>query len=146
EAVATPHSGHEVAALLRACDRVGLPVTFRSGGSSLSGQAGTEHLLVDTRRAFRSVTVLDDGRRVRAQPGTTLAVVNAHLAPYGTRLGPDPASETACTIGGLVTNNSSGMTCGTEFNTYRTLESAKLVLPSGTVLDTAHDDADAQLR
>ena len=72
--------------------------------------------------------------------------VNARLAPYGRKLGPDPASETACTVGGVVANNSSGMACGTEFNTYRTLESLVLVLPSGTVLDTGAPDADARLR
>ncbi len=62
--------------------------------------------------------MLDEGRRVRAQPGATVRQVNARLAPYGRRLGPDPASEIACTIGGVVSNNSSGMACGTEENTY----------------------------
>ncbi|WP_309234120.1 FAD-binding protein [Micromonospora sp. ATA51] len=75
-----------------------------------------------------------------------LRQVNNRLAPYGRKLGPDPASESACTIGGVVANNSSGMTCGTEFNTYRTLESLLLVLPSGTVLDTGAPDADERLR
>ena len=51
------------------------------------------------------------------------AQVNTRLARYGRKLGPDPASESACTIGGVVANNSSGMACGTELNTYRTLES-----------------------
>ena len=54
------------------------------------------------------------------------------LAPYGYKLGPDPASWSACTIGGVVANNSSGMSSGTEFNTYNTLESMVFVLPSGT--------------
>ena len=43
-------------------------------------------------------------------------------------------------------NNSSGMACGTEFNTYRTIESMVLVLASGTVLDTAAPDAEQKLR
>jgi D-lactate dehydrogenase len=146
EAVATPRSVPDMARLFAACRDLGVPLTFRSGGSSLSGQGCTEHLLVDTRRGFREVEVLDDGRRVRVQPGLTIGQVNARLAPYRRRLGPDPASESACTIGGLIANNSSGMTCGTEFNTYRTLESAVLVLASGTVLDTAAPDADERLR
>ncbi|MBT2235476.1 FAD-binding and (Fe-S)-binding domain-containing protein [Nonomuraea sp. NEAU-A123] len=142
QAVLVPESAEQVAALLR----TGLRLTFRSGGTSLSGQAVSEHLLVDTRRHFRSIEVLDDGARVRVQPGAVLRQVNARLAPYGRKLGPDPASESACTIGGVVANNSSGMTCGTHANTYQTLESMTLVLPSGTVLDTAAPDADTRLR
>lgn len=142
QAVLVPESAEQVAALLRA----GLPLTFRSGGTSLSGQGVSDHLLVETRRHFRGVEVLDGGERVRVQPGAVLRHVNARLAPYGRKLGPDPASESACTIGGVVANNSSGMTCGTHANTYRTLESLTLVLPSGTVLDTGAPDADERLR
>ncbi|MEV5752224.1 FAD-binding and (Fe-S)-binding domain-containing protein [Actinoallomurus sp. NPDC052308] len=142
QAVLVPRSAEQVGALMRA----GLPLTFRSGGTSLSGQAVTDHLLVDTRRHFRGIEVLDGGSRVRVQPGAVLRQVNARLAPHGRRLGPDPASEAACTIGGVVANNSSGMTCGTHANTYETLESMVLVLPSGTVLDTGAPDADARLR
>ncbi|HPU15995.1 MAG TPA: FAD-dependent oxidoreductase, partial [Polymorphobacter sp.] len=73
------------------------------------------------------------GERVRIQPGVTVKQANARLAAYGRKLGPDPASEAACTIGGVVANNSSGMACGTVENSYRTLESLVVVLPSGTV-------------
>ncbi|MGV9371379.1 FAD-binding and (Fe-S)-binding domain-containing protein [Micromonospora tulbaghiae] len=145
-AVVTPSDAGQVAALLAYGRRTGTALTFRSGGTSLSGQAVTDRLLVDVRRHFRDLSVLDDGRRVRVQPGVVLRQVNARLAPYGRKLGPDPASESACTVGGVVANNSSGMTCGTEFNTYRTLESLVLALPSGTVLDTGAPDADARLR
>ena len=121
------------------------PVTFRSGGTSLSGQAQGRGLLVDTRRGFRAIAVLDDGRRVRVQPGATVRQVNARLAAHGRMLGPDPASESACTIGGVVANNSSGMTCGTTANAYRTVESMVLVLADGSVLDTSAADAGARL-
>ncbi|WP_406674661.1 FAD-binding and (Fe-S)-binding domain-containing protein [Nonomuraea sp. N2-4H] len=142
QAVLVPRDTAQVAALLKA----GLPITFRSGGTSLSGQGVSDKLLVDTRRHFRGIEVLDDGARVRVQPGAVLRQVNARLAPYGRKLGPDPASESACTIGGVVANNSSGMTCGTHANTYRTLASMTLVLPSGTVIDTGAPDADERLR
>lgn len=145
-AVAVAESTEQVAALLRAAGRAGAPVTFRAGGTSLSGQAVTDGLLVDVRRHQAAVEVLDDGARVRCQPGAVLRRVNAALAPYGRRLGPDPASEGACTIGGVVANNSSGMTSGTAATAYRTLESMVLALPSGTVLDTGAPDADERLR
>ncbi|WP_131103864.1 FAD-binding and (Fe-S)-binding domain-containing protein [Ornithinimicrobium sufpigmenti] len=145
--VVRPRSTEEVAAVLRACAGEGMPLTFRSGGTSLSGQAVTEHVLADTRLHFaRDVEVLDDGARVRVAPGVTVRQVNARLAPYRTKLGPDPASEGACTIGGVVANNSSGMHCGTEFNTYQTLDSLVVVLASGTVLDTGAKDAGERLR
>src|SRR5664279_4373563 len=145
-AVVTPERTEQIAALVSASARQGVALTFRSGGTSLSGQAVTNGVLVDTRRNFRRIEVLDSGLRVRVQPGATVSQVNARLARYGRKLGPDPASESACTVGGVVANNSSGMACGTEFNTYRTMDSAVIVLASGTVIDTAAPDADARLR
>jgi D-lactate dehydrogenase len=146
EAVIIAEDAAEVGRLLRAASTSGSRLTFRSGGTSLSGQAATDELLVDVRQRFRRVEVLDDGRRVRVQPGATVRQVNTRLARYGYRLGPDPASEIACTIGGVVNNNSSGMACGITENTYRTLDSLVFVLPSGTVVDSGASDADARLR
>lgn len=144
-AVLTPGSLAELVAALTAAHRAGVPVTFRAGGTSLSGQAGTDGVLIDTRRHFQRVQILDDGARVRCQPGAVLRRVNAMLARYGRSLGPDPASEIACTVGGVVANNSSGMTSSLTATAYRTLESMVYVLPSGTVIDTAEADADARL-
>lgn len=146
QAVATPADAREVAGILAACADAGVPVTFRSGGTSLSGQAGSDAVLVDTRRNFRRIEVEDSGARVRVQPGATVRAVNTRLARYARKLGPDPASEIACTIGGVVANNSSGMSCGTHANTYRTLDSAVLILASGTVVDTGAPDASETLR
>ncbi|WP_431945227.1 FAD-binding and (Fe-S)-binding domain-containing protein [Actinacidiphila sp. bgisy167] len=145
-AVVRAASAEEVGALMAGARRAGVPLTLRSGGTSLAGQAGGDGVLVDVRTHWRSAEVLDEGRRIRLQPGVTVRQANARLARYGRRLGPDPASESACTIGGLVANNSSGMNCGTQDNAYRTMESLQFVLPSGTVVDTAARDADAALR
>ncbi|WP_208012873.1 FAD-binding and (Fe-S)-binding domain-containing protein [Nesterenkonia salmonea] len=145
QAVVRPRSVAEVAELFRTVQQTGAAVTFRSGGTSLSGQAVTDKVLVDVRRHFGAIEVLDDGARVRCGPGAVLRQVNARLLRYGRKLGPDPASEIACTIGGVVANNSSGMACGITTNTYRTLDSCVLVLPSGTVVDTSSDQADAHL-
>ncbi|MEU7817223.1 FAD-binding and (Fe-S)-binding domain-containing protein [Pseudonocardia sp. NPDC049154] len=146
QAVAVPADAAAVGSLFADAALTGVPLTFRSGGTSLSGQAGTEGILVDTRRHFRGIEVLDGGARVRTGPGATVRQVNARLAPHGRKIGPDPASESACTLGGVVANNSSGMACGTTANSYATLDSLVLVLPSGTVLDTAAPDADDRLR
>ena len=146
DAVIEARNAHDVAAVFRAGRASGTPVVLRSGGTSLSGQGGGSGLLVDVRKHFRDVEVLDRGNRVRVQPGATVRSVNARLALYGKKLGPDPASESAATMGGVIANNSAGMACGTELNTYRTLESMTFVLPSGTVINTADADANQQFK
>jgi D-lactate dehydrogenase len=146
QAVVFAGNADEVGALLRASAAQGVPLTFRSGGTSLSGQGVTDGVLVNVRRHFKDIVVLNGGARVRVQPGVTVTALNARLAPYGRKFGPDPASESACTIGGVVANNSSGMACGTVNNTYQTLESLTVVLPSGAVVNTAAPDADDRLR
>ncbi|WP_010525966.1 FAD-binding and (Fe-S)-binding domain-containing protein [Nesterenkonia sp. F] len=143
---AVAEDAEAVAAALAVAADHRTPVTFRAGGTSLSGQACGDGVLLDTRRGFRGIEVLDDGARVRVQPGVTLRAVNARLVRHGRALGPDPASEAACTVGGIIANNSSGMAAGVEHNTVRTLESMTVVLASGTVVDTAADDAEEQLR
>ncbi|GAB7006920.1 FAD-binding and (Fe-S)-binding domain-containing protein [Nocardioides sp. AN3] len=145
QAVVVARDEAAVGRVMAACAAEGLPVTFRAGGTSLSGQAGTDGVLLDVRRGFRGIEVLDDGARVRVSPGTTVRAVNAALGRYGRMLGPDPASESACTIGGVVANNSSGMSCGTAGNAYHTLDSLRVVLSSGTVVDSAAADANARL-
>lgn len=146
EVVVTPRTAAEVGAVMAAAHTQGVGLTFRSGGTSLSGQAQAPGILVDTRRHFRAIEPLGpDALRVRVQPGATVRQVNARLAGARRKLGPDPASEAACTIGGVVANNSSGMTCGTVGNTYATLDSLVLVLADGTVVDTSRADADARL-
>jgi D-lactate dehydrogenase len=145
-AVVTPSDAEEVGKLLRFAVANGEKLTFRSGGTSLSGQATTDGILVDTRKHFRAITVENQGHTVRVGPGATVRQVDARLLRYGRKLGPDPASEIACTIGGVVANNSSGMACGITQNTCRTLASAIIVLASGAVVDTALDDADEKLR
>ncbi|WP_218221529.1 FAD-binding and (Fe-S)-binding domain-containing protein [Nesterenkonia sp. Act20] len=135
-----------VSAVLHLAAKHDTSVTFRSGGTSLSGQSIGAGIQVDTRRGFRAIEVLDEGRRVRVQPGATLRAVNIRLARHGRALGPDPASEAACTVGGVIANNSSGMAAGIEHNSAKTLESMTLVLPSGTVVDTSRADALETLR
>ena len=146
EGVATPFNIETISLLFRHATRSHKSVTFRSGGSSLSGQAVTDGILIDTRRHFRAIEILNGGAQVRVQPGVTVRAVNARLARWGRKLGPDPASEIACTIGGVIANNSSGMACGITNNAYRTLESATVLLANGEIINTADGDSDAQLK
>ncbi|MEU1867517.1 FAD-binding and (Fe-S)-binding domain-containing protein [Streptomyces gardneri] len=135
----------DISAVLSYAHGKGREVVFRAAGTSLNGQAQGEDILVDVRRHWAGVEVLDGGARARIRPGTTVVRANAALAPHGRVLGPDPASAIACTLGGVVANNASGMTAGTTRNSYRTLASLTFVLPSGTVVDTADPAADEEL-
>ncbi|WP_406388222.1 FAD-binding and (Fe-S)-binding domain-containing protein [Streptomyces sp. NBC_00211] len=135
----------DVSAVLSYAHGRGREVVFRAAGTSLNGQAQGEDVLVDVRRHWAGIEVLEEGRRARIRPGTTVARANAALARHGRVLGPDPASAVACTLGGVVANNASGMTAGTTRNSYRTLSSLTFVLPGGTVVDTADPLADEEL-
>ena len=127
----------EVALLLRTADRLSVPMTFRAAGTSLSGQAVTDSVLVVLAGGWRKNRILDGGERISLEPGIIGAEANAILAPYGRKIGPDPASINHCMIGGIAANNASGMCCGTAQNSYRTVESMKIILHDGTLLDTA---------
>ncbi len=142
EAVVRPADTRDVKALFAWSRTSRVPLTFRAAGTSLSGQAVTSGVLVHVARDWRTLEVLDGGARVRCGPGVVGGMVNAHLARYGAKLGPDPASIGSCMIGGIVANNSSGMCCGIRHNAYRTLESLRFVLPSGTEIDTSEAGAD----
>jgi D-lactate dehydrogenase len=149
-AVALAESETEISAILAVARTHRVAATFRAGGTSLSGQGVTDGILIEVARHWKGATVEANGTRIRSRPGMIGAHLNAILAPYGTRLGPDPSSLAACTLGGILANNSSGPCSGVEQNSYRTLESLKLVLADGISLSTSdadhNGDADAALR
>ena len=118
-------------------------ITFRAAGTSLSGQAITDSLLVVCGKKWERFEVLDGGSRIRLQPGIVGERVNEILRPYGRRFTPDPASVKSAMVGGIVMNNASGMSCGTHANSYRMLDSVRIVLADGTALDTGDPDSRA---
>ena len=136
----------EIQALFRFSHERRIPITFRTAGTSLSGQAVSDGILVEVARHWKGLTVEDNGRKVRVQPGVIGGYVNSILRPYGVKIGPDPASINTCMIGGILSNNSSGMCCGVTQNAYHTLDTLTFVLPSGTLIDTANARADEEFR
>jgi D-lactate dehydrogenase len=111
-------------------------LTFRAAGTSLSGQAVTDSVLVLLGDSWRTVTLSPQGEHVRLGPAVIGAEANRQLAPFGRKIGPDPASINTCKIGGIAANNASGMCCGTAQNTYRTLAGLRVILADGTILDS----------
>ena len=141
-AVVQARTIEEIQALFRFSHEHQVPLTFRAAGTSLSGQAITDGILVEVARYWRQVKVEDGGKKVRVQPGVIGAHVNHALRLYHTKIGPDPASINTALMGGILANNSSGMCCGVTQNAYHTLDSLTFVLASGTVIDTADPRAD----
>ncbi|MGE8045584.1 FAD-binding and (Fe-S)-binding domain-containing protein [Pseudomonas monteilii] len=129
-------SEDEVVGLIHLAQRDRVSLTFRAAGTSLSGQAISDSVLIVLGDQWNGRQIRDNGAQIRLQPGVIGAQANAWLAPYGRKIGPDPASINACKIGGIVANNASGMCCGTAQNTYHTLAGLRLVLADGTCLDS----------
>ncbi|MFY9955323.1 FAD-binding and (Fe-S)-binding domain-containing protein, partial [Bradyrhizobium sp.] len=141
--VVTVESEAELIGVMAACAEVRAPVTFRAAGTSLSGQAITDSVLIMLGDGWQGSTISDDGRLVALQPGIIGAEANRRLAPFARKIGPDPASIGAAMIGGIAANNASGMCCGTAQNSYQTLQSLRVVLANGAVLDTGSRDSRA---
>jgi D-lactate dehydrogenase len=135
--VAIVESEDEVRAVMAACQAARASMTFRAAGTSLSGQAITDSVLILLGDGWTGSTIADEGSCISLQPGVIGAEANRRLAPYGRKIGPDPASIGAAMIGGIAANNASGMCCGTAQNSYRTLLAMRMVLADGAVLDTA---------
>ena len=132
-------SEEEISELLRLADRYGLPVTFRAAGTSLSGQAISDSILIVAGKHWEKYSISPDHEQITLQPGIIGQRVNEILAPYGRKFAPDPASVKSAMVGGIVMNNASGMNCGTHANSDKVLLSARIVLADGTVLDTGDD-------
>jgi len=141
QAVVQPNSIGEIQSLFQFSQQNRIPMTFRAAGTSLSGQAVTDGILVDISKHWGEYSVEENASLVRFQPGIIGGFINNVLKPHGRRIGPDPASIDACMMGGILANNSSGMCCGVTENSYKTIHSMTFILPNGFVLNTAEPNA-----
>lgn len=126
----------EVSRLLQEASKLGLPVTFRAAGTSLSGQTNTDSILIVAGKNWENYELSDDASTITMQPGLVGHKVDEILKPYGRVFSPDPASKNSAMVGGIVINNASGMSCGTHANSDKVLKSMRIVMADGTVLDT----------
>lgn len=126
----------EVIKVVTLCSQHNIHCTFRAAGTSLSGQAVSDSVLITLTDDWRGHQISALADTITLQPGVIGADANKYLAPFQRKIGPDPASINSCKIGGIAANNASGMCCGTAQNSYRTLAGISLVLADGTFLDT----------
>ena len=136
----------EVSRLLAVAHEMRLPVTFRAAGTSLSGQAVTDSILIVAGKNWQNYSISPDAKTITLQPGLVGHKVDEILAPLGRTFTPDPASKNSAMVGGIVINNASGMSCGTHANSDRIMQSMRIVLADGTILDTGDERSREQFR
>lgn len=137
--VVTAADEQTVRTLLAEAAATGQSLTFRAAGTSLSGQAATDSILVETGAGFGEARIEAKGLYATFPCHFTGAEANRLLKPYGRRLGPQPASIGAARIGGIVANNASGAGQGVLHNSYHTIRSLRVILADGTLLDTGSE-------
>lgn len=132
-AVVLPRTTDELAAVVRTLHEAELPFVPRGAGTGLSGGALALDgaVIVGTARMNRILELDPGNRRARVQPG----VVNSHLTraarPHGLYYAPDPSSQSACTLGGNVAENSGGPHCLKYGVTTRYVTGLTVILPDG---------------
>lgn len=140
KAVVQPKTEEEIKSLFRFSHQHHIPLTFRTGGTSLSGQSVTDGILVDLSQYWSKVSIENGADNVRVQPGVIGASVNHYLKKYSKKIGPDPSSINSAMIGGILSNNSSGMCCGVHQNSYHTTKYIRFILPNGKVFSTENQE------
>src|SRR5207302_9736992 len=131
---AFPRSAGEASAVIRAAADAGVPVTPRGAGTSLVGNAIGEGLIVEFSRYNRQITELDlEKRSVRVGAGVVLDHLNDCLRPHGFCFGPDVATSSRATLGGMIANNSSGARCPVYGTTADHVISLEIVMADGRV-------------
>lgn len=131
----------EIVTIIKAAQKHNIPLTFRAAGTSLSGQAISDSVLVVAGKGWEKYEIATDKKSIKLQPGIIGQRVNDILKPFGRKFPPDPASIKSAMVGGIILNNASGMSCGTHENSYKTLMAARLIFTDGTLLDTADENS-----
>lgn len=104
----------EVIQIIKLANQYNIKLTFRAAGTSLSGQAVTDEVLVVLASdAWLDYQIIDDGQKIKLEPSIIGENANKYLKIYNRKIGPDPGSINSAKIGGIIANNASGMCCGT---------------------------------
>src|SRR5437868_13533403 len=134
QAAAFPRSAEEASAVIGSGIEAGLSITPRGAGTSLVGNAIGDGLIVDFSRHNRGISELDlEKRMVRVGAGVVLDQLNAFLKPHGFCFGPDVATSSRATVGGMIANNSSGARAPFYGTTADHVLATELVLADGRI-------------
>ena len=144
-AVAYPKSVKQAAHIIQAALVAGLPVIPRGAGTGLSGGAVGEGLVVDFARHNRQILEFDQERRiVRVSAGVVLDQLNNFLHPHGFRFGPDVATSSRATLGGMIANDSSGAHTPVYGTTGQHVHELDLIMADGKFVKAGPDQPSLQ--
>jgi FAD/FMN-containing dehydrogenase/Fe-S oxidoreductase len=108
--VVLPRTVEDIVATVAICRRHNVPITTRGGGTSLAGQACNVAVIIDCSKYFNRVLALDPGEgTATVEAGCVLDVLRQATLPHGLTFGPDPATHSRCTLGGMIGNNACGV-------------------------------------
>ncbi len=138
EYVVRPISSLETSRILKLCSKMEIPVTARGAGTGLAGGASPVMggLVLDMSSMNRILELDIRNFQAIVEPGVIPDKLNQALEPYGFFFPPDPGSSTICTIGGMISNNSSGMRCVKYGTTRNYVLNLQVVLADGRVMNT----------
>ncbi len=130
-------NNHQLIEVVKLASEYQVAITFRAAGTSLSGQAVSDSVLIMLSEDWLDYHIHEQGLKITLQPGIIGAKANQLLKPHNRKIGPDPASINSCKIGGIAANNASGMCCGVQQNSYHTVSDMTIIFADGTELNTA---------
>jgi len=130
--VVIPRDNHDVIAAISTCREHGAAVLCRGGGTSLAGQCCNVAVVIDFSKYMAEILELDPERRIaRVQPGVILDHLRAAAEKHNLTFGPDPASHSRCTLGGMVGNNSCGVHSVMAGKTDQNIEELEILTYDG---------------
>jgi FAD/FMN-containing dehydrogenase/Fe-S oxidoreductase len=139
--VVVPKSADDVIATVALCREFGAPVFARGAGTGLAGQTVNEAVLIDFSKHMRKLLSLDpEAMRARVQPGLVLDRLRERAEEHNLTYGPDPATHSRCTLGGMLGNNSCGVHSIIAGVTADNVESLDVLLYDGTRLTVSRGD------
>jgi FAD/FMN-containing dehydrogenase/Fe-S oxidoreductase len=131
--VVLPHDADDVLRTLEACRRHGAPIVARGGGTGIPGQTVNAAVVIDFSKYMNRIAALDPrARRARVEPGLVLDELRDAAAVHGLTFGPDPATHSRCTLGGMIGNNSCGIHSVMAGETVDNIEGLEVVTYDGT--------------
>ncbi|MFC7228615.1 FAD-binding protein [Salinirubellus salinus] len=141
--VTFPRSRADVRAVVEFAREHDTAITARGAGSSLTGNAVGEGIVLDCERHLDEVVELDpDAKTVTVQPGVVLDDLNAELEANGLYFPPDPSTSSTCTIGGMVANDAAGPHSVRHGTTRDNVRRVECVLADGSVAEFGRREAD----
>jgi FAD/FMN-containing dehydrogenase/Fe-S oxidoreductase len=146
--VILPRDANDVLAAVAACRRHGTPIFARGGGTSIPGQTVNDGVLFDFSKYMNRLVALDvQAKRARVEPGLVLDELRKAANRYNLTFGPDPATHSRCTLGGMIGNNSCGTHSVMAGETADNIEALEILTYDGTrmTVGATSDDELAQI-